>query len=232
MIKDYKSRAIILSRINYGESDRILTLLTEDFGKVKVIAKGIRNQKSKLASCVELFSLSQIMFRPGRNEIGRLIGGELKVFFDQILLDIDRVQMGYRLLKVLDRGTEDKTDNEYFLIMLQTLTALNNLKLDLNLINGWFYGQMLVLAGYKPNLITTLSGDKLDEKKNYDFDFDNFTFYCSDKSNDYSVNDIKFLRLMFSVNNPTILGQVEGSSDLMVKLLPMIQTMFSHYIRV
>ncbi len=232
MRRDYKTRAIVLSRINYGESDRIVTLLTEDFGKVKVIVKGVRNQKSKLAASVELFSLSVIIFRPGKRDIARLITAELKVFFDGILIDLERVQTGYQLLRILNRATEDETDQEFFLVMLQALESLNDPRIDLSIVVCWFYSRLLVLSGHQPNLLTLSSGQKLDIKHSYDFDFENFTFYSSANTNIYSANEIKFLRLMFSVNNPLILQQVEGVSDLIIKLLPMVQTMFSSYIRI
>jgi DNA repair protein RecO (recombination protein O) len=43
------TQGVVLTRINYAEADRILTVLTEDFGKVSLIAKGTRKEKSKLA---------------------------------------------------------------------------------------------------------------------------------------------------------------------------------------
>ncbi len=48
MPSDLRTRAIVLRRTNYGESDRILNLLTPE-GKVAVLAKGVR--KEKVASC-------------------------------------------------------------------------------------------------------------------------------------------------------------------------------------
>ena len=58
--------AIILKRVDYGEADRILTLLTPDHGKLSLMAKGVRKIKSKLAGGIELFSISTITFAEGR----------------------------------------------------------------------------------------------------------------------------------------------------------------------
>ena len=41
-------QAIVLKRLEYGEADRILTVLTKNNGKLSVIAKGARRPKSKL----------------------------------------------------------------------------------------------------------------------------------------------------------------------------------------
>lgn len=54
MPADLRTQAIVLRRTNYGESDRILNLLTPE-GKVSVIARGVRKEKSRLAGSIELF---------------------------------------------------------------------------------------------------------------------------------------------------------------------------------
>jgi len=66
------SQAIILSRTDFGEADRIITFLTPDRGKLKAIAKGVRKSRSKLAGALEVFSVSQILVLPGKGEIKAL----------------------------------------------------------------------------------------------------------------------------------------------------------------
>lgn len=232
MREDLKTRAIVLSRINYGESDRIMTILTEEYGKVRLIVKGVRKQKSKLASSVELFSISNIVFRYGKNDIGRLINANLEVFYDNILNNIDRVTVGYDLLKLLNKYTEDKIDKEYFLLITTALQSLNNDQINLKIIIGWFYGQFLILSGQQPNLSTTKDGLKLDPDLNYGFSFDDLRFYVSDASDVLSANHVKYLRLLFSVSDPLILQKVQGSNEFIDKVFFVIETMFSEYIRV
>ena len=45
--------AIVLSRFDFGEADRILTLLTPGLGKIKAIAKGIRRPTSRIGGSLE-----------------------------------------------------------------------------------------------------------------------------------------------------------------------------------
>ena len=54
---DLKTTAIVLKRVNYNESDRIVTFLTPE-GRFSTIAKGVRKEKSKLAGGIEMFCLS------------------------------------------------------------------------------------------------------------------------------------------------------------------------------
>ena len=52
----YHSEAIVLSRFELGEADRVLTLLTPHDGKLKAIAKGVRRPRSRLGGAVEPFA--------------------------------------------------------------------------------------------------------------------------------------------------------------------------------
>jgi DNA repair protein RecO (recombination protein O) len=52
----YHTQAIVLSRFELGEADRVLTLLTPHDGKLKAIAKGVRRPKSRIGGSVEPFA--------------------------------------------------------------------------------------------------------------------------------------------------------------------------------
>lgn len=56
----------MLSRFDYGEADRILTLITPGGGKIKAIAKGIRRQKSRIGGSLEPFAELRVALAQGR----------------------------------------------------------------------------------------------------------------------------------------------------------------------
>ena len=62
----YVTEAIVLSRFDYGEADRILTLITPGAGKIKAIAKGIRRQKSRIGGSLEPFAELRVALAQGR----------------------------------------------------------------------------------------------------------------------------------------------------------------------
>ena len=62
----YSTDAIVLSRFDYGEADRILTLITPTGGKLKAIAKGIRRQKSRIGGSLEPFAELHVVLARGR----------------------------------------------------------------------------------------------------------------------------------------------------------------------
>ena len=87
-MKLIKKKAIVLSRFNYGETDRILTVISPDLGKLRLIAKGSRAMKSKLAGGIELFTVNDIAFIRGRTEIATLVSSRMNENFKFILTDI------------------------------------------------------------------------------------------------------------------------------------------------
>ncbi len=62
----YKTQAIVLSRFELGEADRVLTLLTPHDGKIKVIAKGVRRPGSRIGGAVEPFAELHLVLVRGR----------------------------------------------------------------------------------------------------------------------------------------------------------------------
>lgn len=47
------AEGIVLKRVNTGESDRIVTLLTQEYGKIAAVAKGVRKLSSAKKSYLE-----------------------------------------------------------------------------------------------------------------------------------------------------------------------------------
>ena len=62
----YHTEAIVLSRFELGEADRVLTVLTPDYGKLKIIAKGVRRMKSRLGGSLEPFAELQLVLARAR----------------------------------------------------------------------------------------------------------------------------------------------------------------------
>src|SRR4029078_5856099 len=62
----YTTDAIVLSRFDLGEADRVLTLITPTGGKLKAIAKGVRRTTSRLGGSLEPFAELTVALARGR----------------------------------------------------------------------------------------------------------------------------------------------------------------------
>jgi DNA repair protein RecO len=226
-----QTKAIILSRTDFGEADRIITLLTPEQGKLRLIAKGVRKIKSKLAGGIELFSVSDITFIRGRGDIGTLISARLDEHYSMIIKDIDRVQLGYEFIKTINKATEDEPEPAYFNLLQRSFQALDESSISNDVVRCWFQAQLLKLAGHTPNLQTDTTGHKLHQEQTYSFDFDAMTFQPHD-TGPSNATQIKVLRLYFSENLPKTLNQIATINSVSVAIKPLLQTMLTSCIRV
>jgi DNA repair protein RecO len=230
-MKQVVTTGIVLTRTNFGEADRIITVLTPDQGKVRLLAKGVRRPTSKLAGGIELFSVSNITYLLGSGEIKKLVSSRLIEHYGQIVKNIERTMFGYELLKMLNRATEEAPGEEYFDLLKHTLQALNDLGLELELIELWFYTQLLKLAGHTPNLRTDAANKPFDPSGRYIFDFEHMAF-TPQAGGRYSAHHIKFLRLSFSLTEPKVLQQVQGLDRLLADSLKLIKPMLKEHVRI
>lgn len=165
MKTDLRTQAIVLRRTNYGESDRILNLLTPE-GKLAVLARGARKEKSRLAGGIELFSVAEIMVHQGRGSLGTLTSAKMLKFYGNILADMSRLELASECLKKIDRIAEQTDNPEYFEILQQTLNGINQ-KVNLEVVKAWFVLNLAQASGEEINLSTDVNGAELDPKQSY-----------------------------------------------------------------
>lgn len=220
-MKQLVTTAIILQRTDYGEADRILTVLTPDHGKLRLMAKGVRRVKSKLAGGIELFSVSHITFIRGRGDMGTLASTRLDKHYGTIVQHIDRTMMGYELIKKLHKVTEDEAEAVYFDLLHEAFEALNDPEVPLPLVTFWFTAQLLRLNGHTPNLQTDEAGMKLSATEHYNFDTENMTFVQAENGR-FDARHIKFLRLVFAGSSPRALRTIQGIGELLQACRPLL----------
>ena len=218
------TKAIVLKRINYGEADRIITVLTLDCGKLRLMVKAARRVNSKLAGGIEFFSVSNISFVRGRGEIGTLTSARLIDHFGEIAKDIERTMAGYQFIKQVDKLTEDESDDTWFNLLQQTMKILNNKTISLESIHIWFSLQLLRHSGNVPELDKDEFGKKLLPDVDYDFDYQKMTFRLSPKGS-YSSDHIKFLRLTLVSVSPRALQDSESNDKIISDSLVLLSTM-------
>ena len=221
------TQGIVLARTNFGEADRIITVLTPDHGKLRLMAKGTRRVKSKLAGGIELFSVSEISFIAGKGDIGTLVSSRLITHYGKIVTDINRTMLGYELLKRLNKATEDSTDEEYFNLLKSALDALNG-ELNATLLELWFDAQLLKMSGHQPNLNTDITGTKLAPDQHYNLDIEAMTFTMAEPGA-YQATHIKLLRLVFGLDDATQLNQLQDFDKVLPVVFRLVTSMYNQF---
>jgi|GEM_PF-2754588 len=86
-----KTDAIILKGMDYRETSRILTVFTEELGKINLIAKGVRNPKSRLsASLQSLIHSELVLYKSENSDLHLVKEAEIIEFFKNIHKNLER----------------------------------------------------------------------------------------------------------------------------------------------
>ncbi|MCL2280495.1 DNA repair protein RecO [Candidatus Saccharibacteria bacterium] len=211
MSQSLRTKAIVLRRTNYGEADRILSVITPDNGRLSVMARGVRKEKSRLAGGIELFAICDIVVHLGKRDIDTLTGSKMNKFFAQIMTNYDRLQFGYEVLKQIAKASETINEPDFYVLTEECLGALDNLKIDLGIVQTWFYLRLAELLGSGLNTATDASGMKLVEDAKYNFDTTDQTFIFHEQGQ-YTSEHIKILRLM-TRNSPEIIAKISDINE-------------------
>lgn len=163
-----KSKAVILRRVFYGETDIILTLLTPRHGKISAIAKGARRPTSKLSGYVELYTLSDMVLAQGKN---MYVVSQVSLVnsFTAIGRDLEYIGYASHFSELIDRFSVDELDNHAaFDLLLAGWGWLCEDPIDLNLAARYFEMRLLNIMGYAPSLfLCALSGEKLSAQQHF-----------------------------------------------------------------
>lgn len=211
-MKTKRTRAIVLRRTNYGEADRILQLLTP-LGRMSVMARGVRREKSKLAGGIELFAVSDIVVGEGKGELGVLTSARLVQFYRHILEDYDRTQFAYEMLAQVSRASDHLDEPEWYDMASEVLMGLDSKSVSLQLTQTWFYLHYGAMLGDELNLRADTRGEKLLPDKKYRYDISEKGLLASDNG-DITADHIKLLRLV-EAKPLAALAQIGGAGEIL-----------------
>lgn len=211
-----RTQAIILRRTNYGEADKIINFLTTN-GQVSALARGIRKSGSKLAGALEPFSVVELVLVKGRRDLYRVTSASLLAHFDQIVASYERLELGYYFIKITSQLSRDLDGVSWFVILKQTLEALNQSPIDARLIKAWFNFQAAIVQGEDFNLELTTEGSTIELSEGYSYDVSQKALRL-DSQGRITGNVLKLLKALNHYDLPTVarIKDIEGYLDLVL----------------
>jgi DNA repair protein RecO (recombination protein O) len=158
----YRTEAIVLKRRDYGEADRLLTVFTPEYGKLTLLAKGVRKTKSRKAGHVELFTDSMLLVAKGRTW-DLVSQAEMLEPFRSLHEDLLRAGYAYTVAEILDGFTQERDSHPtMFFLLKETLSRLTASKEEmLPLVARYYDLHMLGMAGYQPQLFRCVACQEL-----------------------------------------------------------------------
>lgn len=151
---------IVLKYIKLGESDKIITLLTDKLGKVDVVAHGARKSKSRFMASTQPFCYGEYQLYKGKN-LYTLNQSNIVESFQVILMDLNKVAYGLYFLELIDNLTENESKSiSIFALLLKTLYVLSHDEIDLKLLRLVFDFKAVSISGYMPQIYNCIKCGK------------------------------------------------------------------------
>ncbi|MEB3341195.1 DNA repair protein RecO [Okeania sp.] len=127
MAKLYKATGINLKTMPLGESDRLLTILTPEYGLIRVVASGARKPKSKLGGRSELFVVNQLLISQGRS-LDRINQAETITSYTGLSQNLGKLAAGQYLAElVLYQALSEHPQTELFYLLNEHLERIEQL---------------------------------------------------------------------------------------------------------
>jgi DNA repair protein RecO (recombination protein O) len=143
--------ALVLRTVDYKETDKILTLLTRDQGKLTASARGCRKKGSAIAAGCQLLAWSEVVLYDyqGRWAVKEAAAERL---FQGVRDDIERLALGCYFAEVAELlAVEGESSPELLSLTLNSLHALDKMQdKPLTLVKAAFEWKAMALAGYEP----------------------------------------------------------------------------------
>lgn len=146
------TNALVLREVNYKESDKILTLLTEKEGKLTVSARGCRRKDSPIASACQLLAWGEFTLYEynGRWAVKETASERL---FDGVRGDLEKIALASYFVEVTEALAEEgQPDPGLLAVTLNCLHALDKLPVPLTQVKAAFEWRSMALAGYEPQI--------------------------------------------------------------------------------
>ncbi len=150
---DFCTPGILLRKIEHGDYDLILTFLTQDRGKLSVIAKNARKSVKRFAGVLELFYVLDLVCSLGRGKLPILKEAVLQKPFYEIRKNIQKTAYASYWTQVIHQWMEDgQKEPRMFKLLHNMLQGLENSFCNQEMLSVLFQMKFLLFSGHYPNL--------------------------------------------------------------------------------
>ena len=175
----YTVDGLVLRAQNWGENDRLITILTND-GKMTVIAKGARSMRSKIKNLTEPFVYANFELNQTSGGVAWIKGGSINHTFYDLRTSIERLFLATYICDVANELSGERVDcSDMLRLTLNTLFAIMSEKRPLLQIKAVFEIRASAMSGYRPNVDFCESCEADNPESTY-FDVTNGAIICSE----------------------------------------------------
>jgi DNA repair protein RecO (recombination protein O) len=156
----YTTDAIVLSRFDLGEADRVLTLITPGIGKLKAIAKGVRRPTSRLGGSLEPFAELTVALARGRtfDVVTQVSVGHAWLTLRDSL---ESAATAWYLAELADRSLEERHAAEPLYTLLRRAYELLDAEMAPGRVARWYEMHLLDELGQRPEVDRCVECDRV-----------------------------------------------------------------------
>ncbi len=149
-----KTEAIVIRSMKYGDSSKIVTFYTRQFGKLKGIAKAARRSNNKFGSSLEPLShVMLVVYKKDHRDLHLISQCDSIQSFGKIHDSIERISVGLSILELVDHLAHEEEENPpLFSLLLETLNAIDRSTRNYQSLARSFQVRLVSLLGYAPAL--------------------------------------------------------------------------------
>lgn len=147
---------IILNEVNFGETSKILNILTKEHGYISVISKGSKTMKSKLRGISMKFVYANFTINYKEKGLSTLIEGSPINSFKNILSNFNKLKISNRLINLMKNILKENNDINLFYLLKDSLVKIND-NFNEELIEIIFETKLLSFLGVRPNFLECIN---------------------------------------------------------------------------
>ncbi len=207
-MKEVTVHGLVVRETDVGEYDKILTLVTREYGKISVTVKGAKSIKSKHIGACQPFAYCSYLLRMSKKYF-YVVESQNIEFFYMIRFDLDKMALATYICDVCaELSVEGMADPELLRLTLNTLYALNSKEIPMSQIKAAFELKAAEIAGFMPDLASCgYCGE--DVKGEFYIDIMNGRLLCKNckplAENDEIMEESGTARL-YMIINPSVLA--------------------------
>lgn len=173
----------MIRETTYKDNDKILTILTNEYGKISCIAKGAKRTNSPILAASQYLVYSEFVLykRTGYYYINSAT--IIKTFYN-LRVDFDKLQTAFSLTRIINMVTDENQDcSEILKLFLNTLYFLEKGENEYDFISSIFKIKLFSLLGFAPNVEKCTRCGKIinsSEEQSIFYDYVDNTFNCKE----------------------------------------------------
>ena len=156
-MSNIKINGIVIAENNMGDYDKMLTILTPNYGKISCAAKGARRPQSALLAGTQLFCFGEYLMYKGTSTY-HINSCEIIEVFYNLRTDLDKLKYAIHINKIIQDVTEEN-ENCYKILQLflNTLYTISETDQNMDFLLSIFKMRLLSILGFTPRISECVS---------------------------------------------------------------------------